>query len=284
MGRARCLALLAMLLAAAPLQRAAAQGRLLEARLATPPHPPDDAPDVIVHVPSHFDAARPFDLVVFLHGFSSCARAIMASGAAPCLRGGEAQRGYGLAAAHERARTNTLLIVPQLAFLARRAEAPRFARAGGFDIMLVELLRGPLRDVTGPERTLDQVRGITLVAHSAGYRASADILRDTQRKANVTQLVLLDALYACWDVFAGWAQADRARRIVSLFTHDPKTTRGNHQLAAALGARIEVRDFAQLEQRLGRGGSVSARVSTAHSQLPERYLEALLRRLFPPGR
>jgi hypothetical protein len=285
MRRVRWLCVLALLLGVAPLvpvAPVAAAERLIEARLSTPPHPPGDAPDVIVHVPSHFDGARPFDLVVFLHGFSSCARAIVARGAAACTRGGSAQRGYGLAAAHERAHTNTLLIVPQLAFLARRAEAPRFASGGGFDAMLRELLDGPLRDVTGPGHGVEQLHGVTLVAHSAGYRASAEILADPRRRANVTQLVLLDALYAGWDVFAAWARAERSRRIVSLFTHDPKTTLGNRRLAAALGSRIEVRDFAQLEQRLARPGSVSTRVSTAHSQLPERYLEALLRRLFPP--
>jgi hypothetical protein len=279
MNFARHVALLAALLAAGPSVVSADQ--LLEARLSSAPHPPGDAPDVIVHVPTHFDASRPFDVVVFLHGFSSCARAIAASGAAACTRDGEAQRGYGLSAAHERAHTNTLLVVPQLAFLARRADAPRFERTGGFDAMLAELLRGPLRGLTGDVREPAQLH-VTLVAHSAGYRASAAILDDGQRKANVTQLVLLDALYASWDVFARWARAERGRRIVSLFTHDPKTTRGNRQLAAALGARIEVRDFAQLEQRLGRGGSVSARVPAPHALLPERYLEPLLRRLFPP--
>jgi hypothetical protein len=284
MRRTPRLALLALLLAAStPAQRAAATEQLIEARLSSPPHPPGDAPDVIVHVPSHFDASHPFDVVVFLHGFSSCARAIVASGAAACSAGGEVQRGYGLAAAHERAHTNTLLVVPQLAFLARRADAPRFARAGGFDAMLTELLRGPLREVSGAERTIEQLHGVTLIAHSAGYRASADILSDARRRANVTQLVLLDALYACWDLFADWARAERSRRIVSLFTHDPKTTLGNRRLASALGSRIEVRDFAQLEQRLARAGSVSTRVSAPHALLPERYLEALLRRLFPPG-
>jgi hypothetical protein len=271
-----------LLVAGSPPPGHALADQLIEARLASPPHGPGDAPDVIVHVPSHFDASQPLDLVVFLHGFSSCARAIMANGAAACTRGGEPQRGYGLAALHERARTNTLLLVPQLAFLARRADAPRFARAGGFDAMLTELLRGALRPVTGGPRELAQLRSVTLVAHSAGYRASADILSDASRKAVVSQLVLLDALYACWDVFARWARQERSRRIVSLYTRDAKTSLGNRRLAAALGARIDVRDFAQLEQRLARAGSVSARVSTPHALLPQRHLEALLRRLFPP--
>ena len=56
---ATCLTLAVLLALVGP--RGARADQLIEARLASGPHPPGDAPDVIVHVPSHFDAARAFD-------------------------------------------------------------------------------------------------------------------------------------------------------------------------------------------------------------------------------
>src|SRR4051812_26323185 len=61
-----------LLVLAAALPRVALADSVLELRLATPPHAPADAPDVMVHVPSRFDASRPVLPLIFLHGFSSC--------------------------------------------------------------------------------------------------------------------------------------------------------------------------------------------------------------------
>jgi hypothetical protein len=242
---------------------------LLELRLSSGPHAPSDAPDVIVHVPRRLDPRAPVHWLIFLHGFNSCTRALVASEPTPCEQGGPVQRGYGLAALHEQAHSNTLLIVPQLAFLARESRAPRFEQPGGFARFVAEL-RTQLRARPGGERA---PASISLLAHSAGYHAAAEILRDDESGAiAVRNVVLFDALYAHWDVFAHWLGAAPDRHLISLHTHASDTTRGNRKLAALASA--------------GRHGAAVPgltieRVDTPHRAVPERHLLEVLEELFP---
>lgn len=235
--------------------------QLLEFRLPSGPHAPADAPDVIVHVPTRLDRRAPIHWLVLLHGFSSCARALMADGETPCQRGGPPKRGYGLAQLHEQAHSNTLLIVPQLAYLARNARAPRFETEGGFARFVAELrklLRSALDGEPAPA-------SLSLLAHSAGYRAAAAILRDTGGANDVGTVVLCDALYAHWDVFARWLEASGSHRLISLHTRDPDTTEGNRKLRALVGNTRQL---------------TIERVDTPHGLVPERHLLELLERLF----
>ncbi len=171
--------------------------QLIEARLGQGPHPPGDAPDVIVHIPSHYETRRPFDLVVFLHGFDGCTRALVAAAPVPCRGGEPPHRVWDLARLHEQAGTHTILIVPQLAYLARTAKGHRFLTEGAFDTMLHELFAGPLAQRLG-SLDLARLHSVTLVAHSAGYGATLSILNDARRLIPIQHVVLLDALYAGW--------------------------------------------------------------------------------------
>lgn len=254
---------------------AARAEQLLELELSAPPHAPADAPDVMVHVPSRFSVTQPVELLIFLHGFSCCTRALLATEKTACTRGGALQHGYGLAALHERAHGNTLLVVPQLAFLQRRAGSPRFDRAGGFDAFLKDLL-ARLRSPLGASPA---VAGITLLAHSAGYKSAAQILRDRASVNIPNGLVLFDALYANWDIFAHWLGAAPGRRLISLYTRDAQTRLGNRQLQQALrqaarGAGGEATRHS-LDARL-----LVAEVPTAHRLVPARHLLPTLRALF----
>lgn len=245
--------------------------QLLEGKLPSAPHAPSDAPDVMVHVPSHFDAQTPIHVLVFLHGFSSCARALLASSDTACMQGGRAQRAYGLAALHERAGINSLLIVPQLAFLQRDANAPRFQRAGGFDQLLRELRAGLLADTLGAR----PIASVTLLAHSAGYRVMAAIVSDAQRQQPIDHLVLFDALYAHWSQLARWYKGAPQRRILSFHTDDAKTTFGNRQLQSELGMVKPLATGKRASQPNDVNVSVQ-RVATPHGRVPQQHwLEAL---------
>jgi hypothetical protein len=244
---------------------------LIELRLASAPHAPADAPDVIVHVPTRIAAQKPLHVLIFLHGFSSCARALMASEPVPCAAGEAATgRAYQLAKIHEGATANSILLVPQLAWLARDANAPRFATDGGFDAFLKDVrsqLAGRL-DARAP------LASVTLIAHSAGYRAAATILMDPLRKTPITNVVLFDALYAQWDVFAAFALAAPEHRLISLYTHDRSTTRGNRNLAELVRRekkRDPTRALGQLSQE---------RIDTPHGLIPTRHLAEVLETLF----
>jgi len=252
--------------------RAEAPGTLRALRMPDAPHAPGSAPDLMVHVQSQRDARRPLDVVVFLHGFSCCAQALVADAERPCADDGSRGQAYGLAQRHADARTNSVLIVPQLAYLARDARAPRFSRPGGFDAVLAAAL--------GPVDGAPTLGRVLLVAHSAGYRAALDILRDRTRHTPVYGVLLLDALYAGWDVFAGFVSAQGGGgALVSLHTAEARTTAGNAALLARLGARGVRLLEAELAAHVQAGRGLVSAVRVPHGKLPERYFTPLVRAL-----
>ncbi len=263
------LALTRVLLALLALTGTARADALVELTLARPPHAPAGAPDVIAHLPTRLDRARPLHIVIFLHGFNACARALVAREPVPCAAGGEPQRPYGLAHSHEQARGNSLLLVPQLAFLERDGRAPHFEASGGFDAFLADV-RAQLASRLPPAQP---VASIALVAHSAGYRATAAILHDPVLAAPVRDVVLCDALYAQWDVFAEFLLGHPERRLISLYTHDRATTRGNRNLAALLRKQRKDDPSAAI------GVLEQEQVDTPHGLIPTRHFVALLERV-----
>lgn len=253
--------------------RARAEAATVGLRLDTPPHPPGDAPDLVLQVPPRLDPARPVHAAVFLHGFSCCARALVSDEPVPCYGGRPVGQAYGLAARHDASATSALLVVPQLAMLARDARAPRLARPGGFDALLQAAYGAAEVELGRPV-----LRGrVLLVAHSAGYRAAADILAQSARVAEVQSVLLLDALYARWDDFARFARAGGL--VVSLHTGDARTTAGNERLLARLGALGARCRYDDLARALGPGRALVSRVSTPHGALPARHYTELVRAL-----
>ena len=168
-------------------------------------------PSAIVHAPAGFDARAPLKLVVFLHGLRGCATVLMGRGQLRCGPGRPLNEGWDLAGHHDQAHTNTLFIVPQLAYMKRDGRPGKFARAGGFRDFLEELLRGPLAGPLGGARSLADVARIDLVAHSAGYQTALAILeRGGIEPALIRSVVLLDSLYAETSRFARYIEAHRA--------------------------------------------------------------------------
>jgi hypothetical protein len=272
-------ALFAFLFALASVHAARAddtRAHTFELRLSEGAHPPGDAPDVVAHVPADFDRKKPIDVVVFLHGFDCCARSLVATQATPCRTGEPPHRGWDLKNLHDAARTNTLLVVPQLAYLARTSGHHRYTRHGAFDRMLDEVLA---RVFIGTDRipTANDVHAVTLVAHSGGYGALVPILRDPDRKVRVQTVVLLDALYAGTDVIASWALKEPEARIVSLHTSQAQTCREN----ALLKKRLQHGDLSSggqdaLSDAVRAHAFVIRRVRTAHADVPARHLADIL--------
>jgi hypothetical protein len=257
----------------------AAPARVHELRLSTGPHPPGDAPDVVAHVASRLDATRPLELVVFLHGFDCCARSLVGSEPVACRSGEPPHRAWDLAAIHERSGAGSILVVPQLAYKARTSQGHRFTRRGSFDAMVGELLAGPLRAELGP-KTLADVRGVTLVAHSGGYGALVPILRDETRQLKVHSVVMLDALYAGWSELAHWLLATPDARLVSLHTAQADTVQGNENLARLVRERAPQRELhGSVEDSVAAAPVLIARVKTAHGAIPGVHLADVLRGL-----
>jgi hypothetical protein len=133
------------------------------------------APSVIVHAPPGWNPRAPLHLVVFLHGYNGCVEVLMAEGPSRCKPGAPEREGWNLGPQHDAAGTNTLFVVPQLAFAKRNGDPGAFGKAGGFRAFLEELLREGLGKQLGGPRRFKDIASLTLIAHSGAYQAALAI-------------------------------------------------------------------------------------------------------------
>jgi hypothetical protein len=253
------------------------------------------APSALVHAPSAFDTTRPLHLVVYLHGYMGCAEVLMNEGSTACKPGAELLTGWNLARAHDAAGTNTLFVIPQLAFMKRKGQPGCFGRSGCFRSFISEILAAlPSARLAG-NKTLTDVAVITLVAHSAGYRTAMAILDRGDVRALIREVVLFDALYARKETFLGWIRATSTQqtRLVSLHTGAGTPAQHSLQLLRAArrllgGASVSEAGMQADEPSFGDALAskrvVVARASVPHRQVPQAYLGRVLALLFNPLR
>jgi hypothetical protein len=231
--------------------------------------------------------------VVFLHGYSGCVSVLMGHGPSRCYPTSEPQPGWDLGARHDDAHTNTLFIVPQLAFMKRSGRAGAFARDGVFRAFLEELLRDTLVKELGGSRTLADVASLTLVAHSAGYETTLAILQHGRVSELVRSVVLFDALYGEADAYADYieAHAGSGLRVIALHLGGAATYRNDRHLYRRLKRRLGTERVAwtatqpELEAALAALAEhpiVIGAATPPHRLVPEHHLAQVLRALRPP--
>jgi hypothetical protein len=196
---------------------------------------PAGAPSVVVHAPAGLVRDR-VALVVYLHGWLGCARVIAGSGPVSCRDGDPVQHGWGLGRRHDDAGTNSVLVVPQLAWVAQSSVPGRFSEPGFADRWLSELVGTvivPRLGLAGP----DAISEVVIVAHSGGYRTALEIVENAKTWP-VRSIVLFDALYEGAETLATWTLADPARRTVSLHSFQPGTTAQSRLLARRVAEEL----------------------------------------------
>jgi pimeloyl-ACP methyl ester carboxylesterase len=245
----------------------------------------------VLHGPPHAAQDGRLHLVMFLHGWNGCANSIVSPTKVSCkgnpftspasnLADAPARPGWDLASKHDRATQAALLVVPQLAFLARNSAAGRFSDPSAFDAFASDLFveigkHQPL------SRTQIEKATLTLVAHSAGYVTALAILRSSKWASRVTSVVLFDALYGQAEQFAEWLAGPGVpgRKLISLYTGRATTYRENRRLAALVGktrARLAVEPGGSLPDAIRTYDVVIAKVRTPHGAIPaEHYTEVI---------
>jgi hypothetical protein len=243
------------------------------------------APNVVVHAPARFDAARPLQLVVFLHGYSGCISVLVGRGSTRCKSGDAvAHQGWDLARYHDAARTNTLFVVPQLAFMKRDGDPGAFEREGGFREFLAELLRGALAARLGGPRSVDDVASIDLVAHSGGYRAALAILEHGGlAPTQLHSVVLFDALYGETARFADVIEqrSGTGLRFVDISLANGTPERESRNLLQRLQKTLAASQTITAEpegiaQAIARAPIVIAHGTPPHRLVPATHLAAVL--------
>lgn len=239
--------------------------------LAARVHPaPSGAPDAVAVVPNQA-AARA--VVVYLHGWESCARGVVRTGSVDC---GDGQRvtGLGLGRVVEASPAPFALLVPQLAYLQRSGSVGAWVDPKAPSQWLGEATRRAGLSGTG--------NGLVVVAHSGGYQAAAAMVR-ADPAVPIRAIVLLDALYGQVNAFAGWVAGGSDRTLVSVYTDHPATTARNRELATAVSRRLgptQVRELPRLPPGdLRSTPLVVARTSAPHAEVPSIVMGAVLRGL-----
>lgn len=173
--------------------------------MAEPSHSlPEEAPAALAYLPASFEPGEPYDLVVFLHGWSGCVNVLMRGGEQPCIEGREARTGWNLGeilSAPQR-----VVLMPQLEFRRRDGDAGRFRDA--------EYVREWL-GIALEALQLESPRSLVLMPHSAGFETA---LAWAQSGIAIDAIFLMDALYAKAPDFFEWAADDEARVLITFYT------------------------------------------------------------------
>ena len=138
------------------------------------------APDAVLRIPENFDPNKPFDVVVYNHGFYSTAKSSIPYNDLDNLM--------------RKAPPNTLLILPewQVSPSAKSSNQGRFSRDNQFRNMLQEVF-----DKT-PElkgKSVNDIAGIHILSHSAGHNAANSELYSNDLGDKVRTVVDLDSQY-----------------------------------------------------------------------------------------
>jgi len=261
-----------------------------EVELKTAPYHVAATANVGVHVPAGFDASRPLDLVIFVHGLRGCLPVLLGKGSSRCGANMTPQLGWDLGAHHDAAGTNSILIVPRLYYDKRGGQPGAFGKAGGFRAFFDELL-ATLSARLGRPLARQNVGTLTLIAHSAGYETALAILEHGEVDSLVRAVVLMDALYAFHERYARYVleHADGGLRLVVIDLRGGKPAREGQKLQQrllrALGPkRVANASAGELPSAIAAHSIVFTNGQAAHGRLPQRHMAEVLSGLGLPPR
>lgn len=225
---------------------------------------------VLFHVPRHFDPARPFAVVVFIHGHrAELTRTLLGD--------------YQLGRQIDESGANVILIAPQMALDAADSHPGKLAEPDGLDRLLDEAA-GVLAQHANLDRGAVAHAPIVLAAFSGGYRTIAYCLERGGVPRRVAGVVLLDAIYGERERLRAWLTTD-GRRGFFLCLYGESSREGSESLAAAL-AEDGIAVSARFPERLAPGAVHLVPVDTPHDRVPvdgppSRPIAETLRRLPP---
>lgn len=201
---------------------------------------------VLFVVPSRFDPARPFDIVVYFHGFETNISVQYQS------KSGAGKIWYGLDVQMERSGRNAILIAPQLPKNARDGFPGKLWRPGAAAALLDEA-RDVLATRLGGGAAFAagyDAAPVILMSYSGGYQAAARFVdRSTGVPDRVRAMFMLDSIYGQTSTFEKWIRSGGAQGI---FVSQALTTYlENASLWKALGYTAAILDAPPINLSLG---------------------------------
>jgi hypothetical protein len=162
---------------------------------------------VLVYVPTGFSKNKPFELVVWFHGWNNNIDT--------------AAKEFKLIDQFEATGRNAILIFPEGPKNAPDSYGGKMENPGVFEYFVQELL------VQLAQRNIISVKQskhlnkypITLAGHSGAYRVISKIIQYYP----VKELLLFDALYGGNESYLAWLAASKKHRLVAIYTKDGGT-------------------------------------------------------------
>ena len=222
---------------------------------------------VLFHAARGFDPAKPFRLVLFLHGHGSEIEDTVA-------------RHLDLPGQIDRAGINAVLVAPQLALNAQESAPGKFVEPGRAAAFFDEA-QGVLRAALGGDEAAWRRAPIVIAAYSGGYRTAAQIIGRGGLDGRIEGLVMLDAFFADAGLYAGWLARNHHRAFLyALYT------RSSMEETTALKTALIERNIAYTTRDDGGplAGIRLIEVDTPHGEVaqkgpPAEPVGALLKRL-----
>jgi len=224
---------------------------------------------VLFHAAGGFDPAKPFRLVLFLHGHGSEIERTLA-------------RDLDLPGQIDRAGANAVLIAPQLALDAAESVPGKFVESGRAAAFFDEA-QSLLQRMLGGAPEAWRRAPIVIAAYSGGYRTAGQILDRGGLDGRIEGLVMLDAFYADAGIYAAWLARNHHRAFLYAIH-----SRSSGEETEALKTRLIERN---IPYRTGDDGGPIAGirfvpVETPHGDIarlgpPAEPVGAVLRRLAP---
>jgi len=222
---------------------------------------------VLFHAAAGFDPAKPFRIVIFLHGHGSEIERTLV-------------REIDLPGQIDRSGANAVLIAPQLALDAAESVPGKFVEPGRAAAFLDEA-QGVLARMLGGDPAAWRRATVIVAAYSGGYRTAAQILAHGGVDARIDGVLLLDAIYGDSGLFAGWL----ARNGHRAFFHAIHT-RSSAEETALFKTRLMERglSYSTRDDGTAPSGIRLIEIDTPHGEVPRlgppaEPIGALLRRL-----
>lgn len=224
---------------------------------------------VLFHATRGFDPAKPFRIVLFLHGHGSEIEATVA-------------RHLDIPGQLDRAGVNAVLVAPQLALDARESAPGKFVEPGRAAAFMDEA-EAVLRTMVGGDAAAWRRAPIVIAAYSGGYRTAGQIISRGGIEARVEGLIMLDAFFADAGLYAGWLARHHQRAFLyALYT------RSSLEETTLLKTNLMERNipYATRDDGSPLAGIRLIEVDTPHGEVaqkgpPAEPIGALLRRLQP---
>jgi hypothetical protein len=178
---------------------------------------------VLLHIPRGFNPALPGVMIVYFHGnMANLERVVQRQQQVPRQ---VAQSGL-----------NAVLVAPQFAVDALDSSAGRFYDRGAFRRFLEEAGRR-LAHLHGDAKSRVAIEGLPaiIVAYSGGYAPAVYAAHNGGAGDRLRGIILLDALYAEMDKFAGWIERREGRFFFSAYSRSARDE--NTVLQRMLGER-----------------------------------------------